>query len=405
MSKRDGLLVRPRTVPAVCPPASVCCIVFGVSRTAYLIIDSSERNSDLFHRTGFFVPDPVIFFEHDGEGILVLSDLELERGKKEAKVERVVSLRECAGSARGGGKKRPGMAEIAAALLRERGIRSLIVQRNFPVFYADALRTAGFFVRTAKTDFLFPGRLRKSPAEVSHIKKALSATAEAMRLAVSLVSDSVVKNSMLYYEGRLLTSEIVRSAVNSHLAARGYLASNTIVAGGVQGSMPHETGSGPLVAGWPVVIDIFPRSQRNGYFGDMTRTVVKGEPSAELSGMYDTVLRGQKIGLSMIRDGVRSKDVHGAIMDFFTECGFQTAVSGSGNPEGFIHSTGHGLGLDIHEPPRIGPGKEILREGNVVTVEPGLYYERLGGIRIEDVVLVTRDGNENLTRCSKRFRV
>ena len=137
-----------------------------------------------------------------------------------------------------------------------------------------------------------------------------------MRIAVSIISDSVVKGSVLYRDGKPLTSEIVRSAVSSYLAARGYLASNTIVAGGVQGSMPHEMGSGPLKAGWPVVIDIFPRSQENGYFGDMTRTVVKGEPSAELSRMYNTVLRGQKIALSMIKDGVRSKDVHGAVMDF-----------------------------------------------------------------------------------------
>ncbi len=388
-----------------CPSARIYCIVFGVSRTAYLIIDSSDRNSDLYHRTGFFVPDPVIFFEHDGEGTLVLSDLELERGKKEARAERVVSLGEWVGRIQGGRKKRPGIAEVAAAILRERGIRSLIVQRYFPVSYADALRGAGFFVRTAKTDFLFPGRLRKSPAEVSLIKKALYATAWAMRIAISIISDSVVKGSVLYRDGKPLTSEIVRSAISSYLAARGYLASNTIVAGGEEGSMPHEAGSGPLKAGWPVVIDIFPRSQENGYFGDMTRTVVKGEPSAELSRMYNTVLRGQKIALSMIKDGVRSKDVHGAVMDFFTERGFLTTASGSGSPEGFIHSTGHGLGLDIHEPPRIGPGSEILREGNVVTVEPGLYYKRLGGVRIEDVVLVTRDGNENLTRCSKRFRV
>jgi len=376
-----------------------------VSRTAYLIIDSSERNSDLYYRTGFFVPDPVIFFEHDGEGTLVLSDLELERGEKEARVERVVSLREYVDRVGRGGKKRPGMAEVAVAILRERGIKSLIVQKSFPVFYADALREAGFFVRITKKNFLFPGRLKKSPEEILFIKKALFATAEAMRLAVSLISSCVEKNSLLYHKGKPLTSETVRSVIDSHLASRGYLASNTIVAGGVQGSMPHETGSGSLMAGWPVVIDIFPRSQENGYFGDMTRTVVKGEPSAELSRMYNTVLRGQKIAFSMIKDGVRSRDVHGAVMDFFTECGFETTASVSQKPQGFIHSTGHGLGLDIHEPPRIGPGKEILREGMVVTVEPGLYYEHLGGVRIEDVVVVTRDGNENLTRCSKRFRV
>ena len=398
--------MRGQSEPAVCPAAAVCCIVFAVSKTAFLIIDSSERNSDLYHRTGFFVPDPVIFFEHDGEGTLVLSDLELERGKKEARVERVISLGQCVARLSRGRRKRPAMAEVAADLLAQRKVRSLIVQRQFPLFYADELREAGFSVKTAKTDFLFPGRLRKSSAEVSLIKKALFATAEAMRLAISIISDSDVKGSFLYRDGKPLTSEIVRSAVNSLLASRGYLASNTIVAGGKQGSMPHEGGSGPLAAGWPVVIDIFPRSQSNGYFGDMTRTVVRGEPSSELLRMYNTVLSGQKIALSMIKDGVRGKDVHGAVMDFFTEHGFSTtSSSGATEPEGFIHSTGHGLGLDIHEPPRIGPGDEVLREGNVVTVEPGLYYGHLGGIRIEDVVLVTRDGNENLTRCSKKFRV
>ncbi len=376
-----------------------------MSRTAYLIIDSSEANSDLYYRTGFFVPDPVIFFEHDSRRTLVLSDLEIERGKKQGAAEHIISLRECVKKLNANGVRSPDNADIAALVLKERGIRSLIVQRNFPVFYADRLRKSGFFLKTAGTHFLFPCRMKKTAQEVSLLKKALSVTAEAMRLAISIISGSEVNKGILHLDGKPLTSEIVRSAVNSFLAGRGYLASNTIVAGGVSGSMPHETGSGPLVSGWPVVIDIFPRSLENGYFGDMTRTVVKGEPSKRLSAMYDTVLGGQKIAFSMIKDGVRSRDVHDAITDFFIESGFPDSVSESGSPEGFIHSTGHGLGLDIHEPPRIGAGKEILREGNVVTVEPGLYYGNLGGVRIEDVVLVTEDGNENLTRCSKRFRV
>lgn len=376
-----------------------------MSRTAYLIIDSSEANSDLYHRTGFFVPDPVIFFEHDGKTTLVLSDLELERGEKRGAADEIVSFSRCVARLRGEGKRSPATAEVAALVLRERGIRSLVVQRTFPVFFADALRGAGFSVRTAKTHFLFEDRLVKSPREVSFIKKALSVTARAMRRAVSLVSASTPKGGLLFLGKKPLTSEAVRSEIDSFLAARGYLASNTIVAGGVQGSMPHEKGSGPLRAGWPVVIDIFPRSQENGYFGDMTRTVVRGEPSRELLRMYDAVLGGQKTALSMIRDGARSRDVHAAVEEFFSGRGFETGVSDSGKPRGFIHSTGHGLGLDIHEPPRIGPGKEILREGNVVTVEPGLYYENLGGVRIEDVVVVGRDGCANLTRCSKRFRV
>jgi Xaa-Pro aminopeptidase len=168
--------------------------------------------------------------------------------------------------------------------------------------------------------------------------------------------------------------------------------------------MPHHSGEGHLVAGKPIVIDIFPRSQENGYFGDMTRTVVKGEPSHELERMYQTVLKGQKLGINLIRGGVKAKDVHGAIMDFFRKNGFETG-SIDGKQQGFIHSTGHGLGLEIHEPPRVSFGEDVLEEGNVVTVEPGLYYEKLGGVRIEDVVVVKKDECINLSRYPKRFRV
>ncbi len=352
-----------------------------MSRTAYLIIDSSEANSDLYYRTGFSVPDPVIFFEHDSLRTLVLSDLEIERGTRQRAAYHVIPLRECVKKLKTNGVGSPDTADVASLVLKERGIRSLIVQRNFPVFYADRLRKSGFFLKTAGTHFLFPGRMKKTAQEVSALKKALFVTAEAMRLAISIISGSEADREVLYLDGKPLTPEIVRSAVNSFLAERGYLASNTIVAGGSSGSMPHESGSGPIASGWPVVIDIFPRSLENGYFGDMTRTVVKGEPSKRLSAMYDTVFNGQKIEFSMIRNGVRSRDVHNAVTDFFRESGFPDSVSESGGPEGFIHSTGHGLGLDVHEPPRIGAGKEILGEGNVVTVEPGLYYRRLGGGR------------------------
>ena len=376
-----------------------------MSGTAYLIIDSSEANSDLYYRTGFFAPDTVIFFEHDSQRTLVLNDIEVERAKKQHVVEHIVSLDKCLKKLHANGISCPDAVDVVALVLKKREIKSLIVQRNFPVSYADKLRKLGFSLKIAKTHFLFPSRMKKTAQEVSFLKKALSVTAQAMNLAISIISSSQIQNGVLYLDGKPLTSEIVRSAVNSFLAGQGYLASNTIVAGGVLGSMPHETGSGPLLSGWPVVIDIFPKSQENGYFGDMTRTVVKGEPSKRLLAMYDTVLKGQKIAFSMIKDRVKSRDVHSAIMDFFEESGFRTSGSESGSPEGFIHSTGHGLGLDIHEPPRIGSGKEILREGNVVTVEPGLYYGEMGGVRIEDVVLVTKDGNEQLTQCSKKFRV
>ena len=168
--------------------------------------------------------------------------------------------------------------------------------------------------------------------------------------------------------------------------------------------MPHNTGKGIIYANKPIIIDIFPRSQKTGYFGDMTRTVLRGRPTEGLVKMYEAVLEGQKVGINMIKEGIKTSRVHQTITNLFKQRGFDTGKI-NGKPQGFIHSTGHGLGLEIHEPPRLGAGNEMLKAGNVVTVEPGLYYEKLGGIRLEDVVLVTKGGCKNLTKFKKEFVV
>ena len=368
----------------------------------YLIIDSSEQNSDLFYKTSFFVPDPIIFIQHRGEKILVLNDLEYDRGIKEATVDTVLSYNAYIKKLKEIGNKTVGLIDIVSHIFKERKIKTVMVQKNFPIAFADELRKRGYKLSISKTSMLFPERLKKSTHEIKHIKSALQKTTRAMDIAIKTIKSSKVKNKKLYYKGSLLTSEKVKQIINSELAGQGYTASHTIVACGIHSSMPHNSGSGPLYEGKPIVIDIFPRSQANGYFGDMTRTVVKGKPSKELIKMYNTVLKGQKLALNMIKDGVKSKEVHESIVEQFNKNGFKTGLL-NGKPQGFIHSTGHGLGLDIHEPPRVGMGKEILEEGNVVTVEPGLYYEKLGGVRIEDVVVVTKDGCTNLTRYNKRF--
>ena len=202
----------------------------------------------------------------------------------------------------------------------------------------------------------------------------------------------------------MLTSEFIKGEIDAFLSRSGYTLSHTIVASGVQGSMPHHSGHGPIISNSPIVIDIFPRSQQTGYFGDMTRTIIKGKAGENLKKMYKAVVDGQKIGINKIKHGVKSKVVHKAIVEHFEKCGFSTGPL-NGKQQGFIHSTGHGLGLEIHEPPRISSGDEVLVEGNVVTVEPGLYYEKLGGIRIEDVVLVTKEGCRVLSSFPKKFEV
>lgn len=370
----------------------------------HLIIDKSEDNADLFYKTRFFVPDPCIYIEHKGEKILVLNDLEIDRGKQEATVERVLSFSDYSKKIDSSKKKTPGFPEIVDLIFREYKIKSALVPGRFPLKYADNLRKLGYTITPKNSYPFYQERLIKNSDEIRFIRKSLRDTARSMKLAVDIISESSINKNNLYYKGKLLTSEFIKGEINSFLSRSGYTASHTIVASGFQGSMPHHSGRGPIKAHSPIVIDIFPRSQETGYFGDMTRTIIKGSPSEELRKMYKTVRDGQIVGIKKIKHGVKSKLVHKQIAEHFEKCGFKTCRL-NGKPQGFIHSTGHGLGLEIHEPPRVSSGDEVLVEGNVVTVEPGLYYEKLGGIRIEDVVVVTRDGCKVLSRFPKKFEV
>lgn len=375
-----------------------------MKQNTLLIIDSSENNADLYYRTRFFVPDPAIYIEHKGKQILVLSDLELDRGKTEARVDVVISLSEYRKMLPAKKRSKLSLTDVVGLVFKELKVKSAVVPGSFPIKYADELRRLGYGIAYKKTEPFFEERLKKTAQEIDFIRDGLKKTAKAMALAIRMIALSEIKKDKLFLSGKALTSERVKGEINAELSRLGFTAEHTIVAGGTQSSMPHHTGEGPLLAEKPIVIDIFPRSQENGYFGDMTRTVVKGEPSEEVERMYQTVLKGQKLGISLIKDRVKAKEVHGAIVDFFKKNGFETGNI-DGRQQGFIHSTGHGLGLEIHEPPRVSSGDDVLEEGNVVTVEPGLYYEKLGGVRIEDVVVVKKDGCENLTRFPKRFRV
>jgi Xaa-Pro aminopeptidase len=205
-----------------------------------------------------------------------------------------------------------------------------------------------------------------------------------------------VNSGVLHLDGEPLTSERVRSLIARTLMERACTARHTIVACGDQACDPHNHGSGPLRADLPVVIDIFPRSDETGYYSDMTRTVVRGEASGDLVDIYDAVLEAQLQALDRIRAGVDGRDVHQGVSSLFESRGFLTGLQ-DGRMQGFFHGTGHGVGLDIHEPPRVGKASDILEPGHVVSVEPGLYYTGRGAVRIEDLVVVTEAGCDNLT--------
>lgn len=374
-----------------------------IEADARLIIAASERDANLFYATRFLAPDPFVFLWHGAEKILLMSDLELDRSRAQAAVDAVLAIRLYEDRAKASGMERPTPIDALWELLQEREIKSVLVPGSFPVEHADRLRERGLTLRVKPEPF-FEERLTKSPAEIQAIAHAMRRTEAAMEGAISAIREAEVRDGLLWWQGGILTSETIKRLIARQLLDDGLIAENTIVACGDDGCDPHNRGGGPLRAEQSIIIDIFPRDSESQYFADITRTVVKEQAPETLRRMYRAVLAGQECALRLIREGAEGEAIHREVQQTLEGCGFQTGEV-NGRMQGFFHGTGHGLGLDIHEPPRISKVKATLRSGNVVTVEPGLYYPGVGGVRIEDVAVVTETGCENLTKYPKELEV
>jgi len=370
-----------------------------------LMLADSEHDANMLYAVGLFVPDPFIYLRLRGRNYIVMSDLEIDRARRDAPHCRLLSLSNYQEKLRETGVKTPGHAHVISEIMRARNIRRAIVPPNFPLRLAEELKRLRIGVSSSKGNF-FPQRELKRPDEVKKISAALMMAEVGMSEAMQVLrATKIGRDRRLFYHNIPLTSEKLRSVIDCAILQACGLAANTIVAGGKQGCDPHERGFGPLRANEPIIIDIFPRSQKTGYFGDITRTVVRGRASEGVRRLYDTVQRGQTLAFRQVRDGARTNEVHRTVAEFFEKQGYQTCRR-RGQMEGFFHGTGHGLGLEIHEAPRIGSfSSGALSAGHVVTVEPGLYYPELGGVRLEDVVLVTRNGARNLTRFEKQLEI
>ena len=368
-----------------------------------LLYAASETNADILYATGFFAPDPFLFVQKGRRRVLVMSDLERDRARRQASVDQVRSWSEVAKRIETAGR-RASVAAVIAHVLRDLGLRRVEVPRSFPLGLARELGRLGVRLKVGRDPF-WPERELKRPEQVRAIAASLrSAEAGLMAGIAALRACRIGRDGFLRRDGRRFCAEDLRSAVDTRILAEGGVPSHTICAPGDQAVDPHEEGHGPIRAHTPVVMDIFPRSQRTGYFGDLTRTVVRGRASERLKQVYALVHEGVRLGHRRLRPGAQGRAIHAEIAALFEARGFQTGVR-DGRMQGFFHGTGHGLGLDIHEPPSISQRPSILRAGHVVTVEPGLYYLGLGGVRIEDVALVTSDGSRNLTRVPKVLEV
>lgn len=368
-----------------------------------LIIDSSETHADLYYATRFIAPDPFIFVRIRGKKYLLINDLEIDRAKKQADVDTVLSTSKLARAFKEKTGKSPSLIQVLIFFLKKNRVKNLRVPADFQIQHCEPLKRAGFRIRYKPLPF-FREREIKTRRELAAVRKALRATEQAVEKAVRTLKKSVIRKSRLYFRGKALTSECLKKIIHQSLLEDGCTGEHTIVSCGPQTIAPHHRGSGPLRAHQPIVMDVFPRHDTTRYFADFTRTVVRGKASPKLKKLYAAVKEGQAIAFRMIRSGIDGKKVHEAILKYFEDLGFKTGPM-KGRMQGFFHSTGHGLGLEIHEPPRIGRGNDILKEGQVVTVEPGLYYKGVGGVRLEDVAVVTKKGCVNLTRFPEQLEV
>jgi Xaa-Pro aminopeptidase len=283
------------------------------------------------------------------------------------------------------------------------------VPADFPLALADKIRAAGVVLRVPEGPLFFADRYIKTMPEIEKLAEAQRLNEQALYRAVTLLREAEAsKDGTLFWRGQVLTSQTVQGEINKRaleLGAQAF-AGGPIVACGPLAGMPHERGHGPLKAHELIVIDTFPR-HANSYWGDLSRTFVKGTPTLWQEELYHAVLSAQELAFGMLKAGVDGKDVDQAVIDFFAARGFRNGVDGKGNPYGYIHSLGHSVGLDLHDP-GFGLSKvgRPLPAGVVVSVEPGLYYPTnvnggVGGVHIEDVVTITADGYHNLTTFPK----
>ena len=367
-----------------------------------LMYADTYRSPELRHEVPIGVPDPFLYAERDGVKHIAISSMEIPRlaalnlfELHPAEDLGLDDLRRSSGLSRAEIEK-----ELALRAVKKLRITSAVVPASFPLWFADRLRAEGVELTVDAT--LFDDRRRvKTDAELAGIRRAQRAAEAGMDAARDLLRRATGNGDGLELDGEPLTVERVKSAMSQAFAAHGTTADDFIVAPGPQGAVGHDMGSGPISAGVPIVIDIWPRDNESFMFCDMTRTFVVGDVPDDVAKWHALSKQALDRAISEIKEGANGRAIFDGTCEIFEAAGEptqRTKEEGKLLADGFFHGLGHGVGLEVHEEPGLGmASQDPLRAGDVVTVEPGLYRQGYGGVRLEDLVLVTKDGAENLT--------
>jgi Xaa-Pro aminopeptidase len=372
--------------------------------TARLIAGIPAVNKSLFHAVRFAVGDPAacIDFLKDGKPahrVFIVRDIEMGRARQHARADAVSCPRDFEPAGGLSGDRETATAQAVAECLRRQHITLVVSDRTLPLIFADHLRQAGIALEyDAGMGVL--SRRAKDAQEVEWLHSAQRATEDAMRMACETVARaSADANGVLHHQSERLSAEHLRFMIDVHLLKLGFSNPPSIVACGTQGADCHEHGHGDLRTGQPVIVDIFPRCQKTLYNGDCTRTVVHGDVHPEVTRMHSAVIEAKRAAIAAVRTGVTGEDVHRATLGVIHGHGFASGMPPVDAPDtwcGMTHGTGHGIGLDVHEPPLLDFKGPVLVTGDALTVEPGVYGRAHGGVRVEDMVIVGVDGATNL---------
>ncbi len=368
---------------------------------ARLIVGDTVRVPELRHEVPLGIVDPFLFVEHGGERHAVLVSLECDRVRELGLGIEVHPFEEFGYDAliAAGLDNDPVQREVWANACRELGVSNAVVPAGFPLAVADRLREAGIAIAVDQASF-DSARRSKSAAELAGLRRAQKAAEAGMQACADALSAAVPTNGGFEVAGELLTAELVKARISEAFLRHDATADEFIVARGAQAAVGHDMGSGPIRAGESIVVDLWPRDRESTCFADMTRTFVLGEVPAELAEYHRLVHEALDLAIALVRPGVDGRALYAAVCDHFEAAGHptgRTKPDGEVLQDGFFHGLGHGVGLEVHERPGMGRYGDELVAGDVITIEPGLYRKGYGGVRLEDLVLVTEDGYENLT--------